>query len=37
MVKLEWLREFIRSDFFYEEVDLEEQIMATEAKEVTNQ
>lgn len=30
-MKLEWLREFIRSDFYYEEVDLEEQYMATEA------
>jgi hypothetical protein len=33
MLKLEWLREFIRSDFYYEDGDLEEQNVVKEASE----
>jgi hypothetical protein len=33
MLKLEWLREFIRSDFYYEDVDFEEKNIASKANE----
>lgn len=33
MLKLEWLREFIRSDFYYEDIDVEEKSVAKEVNE----
>lgn len=36
MIKLEWLREFIRSDFYYEDVDHEEKNVATVGTEKKN-
>jgi hypothetical protein len=33
MLKLEWLREFIRSDFYYEDAEIDEKNVATEVAE----